>query len=564
MPSKPKHRFGFRLERHPPPRGGRWIQGQRSHPWVQALLLTFLSLGTDRLTCGYTVKSPEVRATVEKAMAFLESPAADETRNGGKVLIGLAFLKNGAPASHPRVEAARAAAVAEFPPNAYAERLSADVYTTGLSIVFLVTLEPTAGGSTSGSVRKALEYLRFRQKEHGGWGYIDRPAGDNSMTQYAVLASWEAAQVGYEIPLQSIESVLLWLSRVQDPSGGFPYHGKIAPGPTLIQQEMVRPGVTMAGLGATYICADLLGMSALAREREERGLPPALKEVRSGRGNRIEPRQIKEVLARGQQWIAKHYTRPDRVELWVYYYLYALERYGSFREAVEGIKDPEPKWYNEGVDFLRRMQKPDGSWTSIAPVDKPGMETSFAVLFLLRSSQRSIQKARDYGAGTLVGGRGLPNDAAQLTVRDGRVITKPLLGPAEQMLGAIDALDLAEGHEGLDELAELPLEETRALVSRHQEKLRQLAGGATPEARMAALRTLAKTRNLDHVPLLISALRDPDPRVAVTADDGLRWLSRQLGGEKLSQNPSEGERKQAVDRWKAWLLAVRPDAQFED
>ena len=48
---------------------------------------------------------------------------------------------------------------------------------------------------------------------------------------------------------------------------------------------------------------------------------------------------------------------------WTFYYLYAYERYASFRELAEGRTDKEPAWYNDGARFLLKKQEDNGSWT---------------------------------------------------------------------------------------------------------------------------------------------------------------------------------------------------------
>jgi len=515
---------------------------------------------------AFTPNSPEVKQAVAKAVKFLESPAATDHRTGAMALAGLAILKSGGAADHPKVVAAVQAISAEVAKSRDPSHLTMDIYSTGFSIIFLVTLQPASVGPQAGLVQQLLASLRARQKPHGGWGYPDKPTGDTSMTQYGVLSSWEAAQVGYPVASDSIERVTLWLIRTQDPSGGFGYQGQVPMGPTLIRQSDVRVSVSVAGLGSAYICADLLGLSELSKQREAK-LPPALKELRSQtmrRSHAIDARALRELMARGNQYMATRMA--PEMDRFVYYYLYGLERYWSFREAMEGKSEPEPAWYNDGVRFLLRYQKENGSWDAEAGASGcgPVPDTGFGILFLVRSSRRSIERARDFGSGVLIGGRGLPRDAQQLVVRGGQVVNKPLLGPAERLLASIDDVEDLEADSDLEGLAELGTDDVRTLVSRHGEKLRRLAGSGSPEARAAALRTLAKARNLDHVPVLIYALRDPDPRVVREAEEGLRWISRRIGGQRLPDTPSEAERQQAIKAWKAWYLAIRPDAQFEE
>ncbi len=528
--------------------------------WLRPLAAVAVVLLTARCACAWTSDSPEVKQAVSRAIQFLESPKGFDSRVGAQALVALAILKNGATASHPRVTEATRAIVSTVGQVSDVTKLTLDIYSTGLSIILLTTVEPTSSNVYSPTVVKLLAYLYWRQKTHGGWGYPEQATGDTSMTQYGVLCNWEAAQAGYQVSSASIESVAFWLLRTQDPSGGFGYQGNVAPTATPVPQSDVRISLSAAGLGSTYICYDLLGFSALAKEREAK-LPPALKEIRakSSHESRLDPRLFQEVQARGNQYLASHQSPVQGP--YVYYYLYALERYWSFREAAEGTHEPEPLWYNEGARFLLANQTPDGTWAAGCGAVP---DTAFGILFLLRSSKKSIERARDYGAGILVGGRGLPRDAADLEVRAGKVVKKPLLGPAEHLLSSIDDAEDLNEDDPLDLLAELPVEETRSLVSRHAEKLRQLAGGGLPEARVAALHTLAKTRNLDYVPLLIYALRDPDLRVVREAEQGLRLMSRRIGGDRLPDVPSDNDRQRAIKAWKEWFLAIRPDALFED
>lgn len=528
--------------------------------WLLPLAAVAVTLSTVRTVAALTPESPEIKEAIARGIQFLESPAGNDSRVGAQALLGLAILKNGAELNHPRVVEAIRSITAAATHGSDATQIAVDVYSVGLSVIFLVTVDPKSSGPYSPLVTRLLANLRSRQKPHGGWGYPERPTGDTSMTQYAVLCTWEAAQAGYDVSLDSIEAVAAWLLRTQDPSGGFGYQGNVTTTAALVPQSDVRASLSAAGLGSSYICYDLLGFSALAKQREAK-LPRALKEIRAknARRTRLDPRSFHELQARGNQYLANS-SMPAKGG-YAHYYLYALERYWSFREAAEGTTEAEPGWYNEGARFLLANQTAQGAWSGDCG---PVADTAFGVLFLLRSSKKSIERARDYGAGTLVGGRGLPHEAGQVVVRGGKVLNKPLLGPAERLLSSIDDADDVEADDELESLVALPLEETRNLVSRHAVKLRQLAGSAQPEARVAALRTLAKTRNLDYVPLLIYALRDSDLRVVREAEEGLRLLSRRIGGERLPELPNDTDRERAIAAWKQWFLVIRPDAQFEE
>ena len=91
-----------------------------------------------------------------------------------------------------------------------------------------------------------------------------------------------------------------------------------------------------------------------------------------------------------------------------------------------------------------------------------------------------------------------------------------------------------------------------------------LIEGVPGLAKTLSVTTLAKTRELDYVTVLIFALTDPDPRVVWKARDGLRFTSRKFTGFGLPDQFSEQERRDVITQWKEWYLSIRPDAEFLD
>ena len=69
------------------------------------------------------------------------------------------------------------------------------------------------------------------------------------MTQYCVLGAWEASHYGFTISQPMMENVAIWLLKIQDPNGGFPYQGKPSDSYELISQESIRHSTTSASLG---------------------------------------------------------------------------------------------------------------------------------------------------------------------------------------------------------------------------------------------------------------------------------------------------------------------------
>ncbi|MGA2064979.1 MAG: HEAT repeat domain-containing protein [Thermoguttaceae bacterium] len=530
------------------------------------VLLIFGGVGRRQAAVALTPESPKVKQAIEKGVKFLESKAADDRRVGARALVGLVLLKNHADAKHPCIQEAVAAiqsAVKGREPAA----VGLDIYSGGLAVIFLVTLDSSRYAA---EITCLLEFLKTKQKAHGGWGYPDKPTGDTSMTQYGVLSAWEATQAGCKVSQDAIEAVTIWLLKTQDPSGGFGYQGNLAPGTALVKQTEVRHSMVAAGAGSLYICADLLGLTPRAEKRDE-NLPSALKEVKAKQPppaapnlkRNIDPRRVREAESRGNRWLGSHHNMRLK-DWWTYYYLYAYERYASFRELAEGRTDKEPRWYTEGAQFLIRNQAEDGSWiTKDSPSSKTA-DTAFATLFLLRSSKKSIEKAYGYGESTLVAARGLPKETTNVSVARGKVLPVPQWASAAELLPILGKPDDAAFEQGIAALAELPSREAGILAAKHADVLRRLVADRWPQARIAAVRALGNSGNLDQAPALIYALGDPDMDVAYEACEALRRLTRSPGAGLLGRPLTEARRTEEIRHWKDWYLTVRPDAELDN
>jgi hypothetical protein len=536
---------------------------------VLALVIVHLA-GQPSIVFALSPDSPQVKAAVQKGLKYLS--AQDDARTGARALAAMALAKNDAPANHPVIQRAVRHIRGELANNEGDFNGSEQIYHMGLALIFLA--------STDGDMyRKEIDQLVARlvraQKPHGGWGYPNQGTGDTSMTQYGVLGFWEADRAGANTPWQSWERVGSWLLRTQDPGGGFGYQG-IDPGHfNLVKQDEVRQSLSAAGLGSLYICADQFGLNSSGqakKDEKEKPLPSALKPVKSkdtarqGRKpDNVDATRVKNAMGLGNRWFDKNFTtNPSQ---WQHYYYYAYERYRSFRELAEGDSPEEPKWYTDIANQLLRTQGTDGSWTG-----QTGsvVDTAFSVLFLSRSTKKSIVKA--LGAGTLVGGRGLPTDADKVAMRLGNVVRKPLSGPADKLLSIMENSQDPDFLAAVEGFAEKTLEPDDAQLPEHLVRLKKLAGGDSPAARAVALRALAATGDLNHAPLLIFALQDSDWGVVRAARDGLRRLSRkfeQLGPEipyqeDYDRDHIETQRRKAIEAWKAWYRSVRPEYVFED
>ncbi|WP_172992052.1 hypothetical protein [Lacipirellula parvula] len=520
---------------------------------LYAALFSF-ALAVPRGAHAYTPESPEVVALIDKGLKYLEANSHPEV--GGQCLIALAFLKRGMPADHPKIEEA-----VEWCRRSVTEEQQRNyIYGKCIAIIFLTELDAVKHRDL---INEYLKQLKDHQKEHGGFSYKGVPTGDTSQTQYAALAYWELLNHGISPDADSVQRCLNWIMRTRDPSGVWGYQG-IDPGNFTLVEQPDKPGVSMAaaGMSGTLILGNLVGILKPPQEANLTAagdeLPDALKRVETSKTARaptlprgsIEPQRVTECVAAGSAWFDKNFT--FEVHEYKSYYLYSIERFRSFQEYLDGTATEEPEWYNQGVEILKKSQQPEGCWS-----DESGnaCATAFSVLFLLRSTQKSIEAS--LGEGTLVGGRGLPRDLSKMKLRGGKLIVEHKTTEADQLMGMLEDSNSAALDELLDSPAALSVDNVTAADAR---RLQQVVKSGPAGARIMAVRALSQLRDVEYAPTLIFALTDPDRRVVREARDGLKSVSRRFEGYGPSDNFEDPERRAAIERWKEWYRTVRPDA----
>lgn len=519
---------------------------------------TLLWINVPRIAYAVTPESPEVRAVIEKGLKYLEQKS--DERLGGKCLIALAFLKNGASEDHKRVVEALAACKER---TAEVIRVE-DMYSNGLAIIFLSELDPVKHRDL---IERFAGVLRARQKAHGGWGYDAYLTGDTSQTQYATLAYWQLMQSGIAPAVESVEAGANWLLRTQDPSGGWGYQGEDPGSYALKKQERVTLSMLSAGLGSTLIFANVLGTlnpgdspqqgEMMSVEQEE--VPKALREANSKNvkkiktlsGGNLDKQKVIEAVSRGQKLFETRFNE-FRSSEYPLYVLYSIERYKSFEEFLTGQSEEEPRWYNEGFQFIKEKQAEDGSLN--CPSGQP-CATAFAILFLVRSTQKSIRM--HLGEGTLVGGRGLSADLSRMKVKKGRLVKERKSTDVDNLLAMLEG----DQNEELDALLGDAIEiDVKTLGPDEARRLEQLIRTGSAETRLVAVDAIGRLRDLDYVPSLLYALTDPDKRVVRSARDGLEFVSRRFDGFGPPDNFTETERYDALDKWKTWYRGIRPNS----
>jgi hypothetical protein len=383
-----------------------------------------------------------------------------------------------------------------------------------------------------------------------------------------MLGMWMAQKVAkLDVPLEAQEACAGWLMRTQSPSGGWGYQGKDPGTLTRIDQSPITLSLSAAGCGSLYIAADLLQVTKSAVDQKER--PGPFKQIESAGGPRVDkkgpltktldPAVINQYLKTGDGWFRGNYN--IEANNWQHYYMYALERYEAFKDLADGKWTAEPKWYNDGVNLLKRTQNADGRWDG---QDSPDIATCFAILFLLRSTQQAIGNVADLGSGEQKGGYGLPPDVSDIQDNGNGGIVDKNQGSIDQVLDILKTGDSPETLRMLEQAQAVKLDGDVARRQSQIDDLRKVVSAGEPDSRVAAVRMIGRVRGLANVPTLLYALTDPHVPVVIEADKALRFVSRKIDGVGLPEEPTGEDIKAVQAAWKAWYFSVKPDAELLD
>lgn len=175
---------------------------------------------------------------------------------------------------------------------------------------------------------------------------------DNSLVQFAVLGLHAAARHGVEVPRETWQQVAQMMRERQGEAGGWGYVGP-----------------TSAPTGS-MTCASTY---ALTVARYHLGEKSPAEDV---------------AIERGLGWLAPQFAaakNPGGGSANLYYYLYSVERLGRTLET-EFIGEHE--WYPMGAKYLLSVQQENGSWHDETAENRVDLTTSFAILFLSRSTPK--------------------------------------------------------------------------------------------------------------------------------------------------------------------------------
>lgn len=257
-----------------------------------------------------------------------------------------------------------------------------------------------------------VERQMHTNNEHrGGWSYVgnrqEAERADNSNSQFALLALFEAELAGFRIDDAVWNAAEDYWLRMQNEDGSWGYRS------SSLNAEGFPSGygtgsMTCAGISALAICS---GVREAARARIEGERAYCCQDSED---------EIAVRISRGLNWLGKHFsvkTNPGRAagsDSYFFYYLYGLERVGRLTaNRFVGQSD----WYREGAEaLLRRKGVLSDFWNAQKDfANNNSVTTSFALLFLSKGRWPTLVSKLRYGEDDYWNEH--PNDLAHLTQR---------------------------------------------------------------------------------------------------------------------------------------------------
>jgi hypothetical protein len=359
------------------------------------------------------VTDQQVRAAIERGVAFLKKVRDDDGLYTGQYQRGYPFGETAM-----ALLALRYAGVGTTDP-AFDEpfkRMSKyrgnQVYVNSLIAQVLAAIpKDKHTQATRMAMREQAAWMGSAQLANGMWTYHNPNqgqtgsrfvgSGDNSNTQFAMMALWQLNTAGAEPNLNVLKKCEKHFLETQLADGGWGYTKPVAM-PGLTGGRVVSastPSMTATGLATMYIFMDVLHVRDGGNCRTRRLAPGGQNQYWDRRiasaTDCVEAGLDKWFAGRAKQEAARA-SRPGMplrpfITMYDLYYLYSIERIG----AASGQKYlGHIDWYAAGAKLLLDTQNEDGSWgyTYTAPAQLrinqaanwPIIDTSFAILFLAK------------------------------------------------------------------------------------------------------------------------------------------------------------------------------------
>jgi hypothetical protein len=256
-----------------------------------------------------------------------------------------------------------------------------ETYAVALQTLALAMLSPAADRAILERNVAWLEASQVKRgRASGAWSYGRKPdgeSGDNSNSQFALLALHEAARVGVKVRDDTwLRAQEYWVGCANaDGSWGYTMGNMAGSG-----------SMTCAGIASVWITVEHVGAAAARAAGDNVAC--------CGGGASPKP------LERGLNWLGRRFSVVENPgtggQTWLFYYLYGLERVGRFT-ARRFIGDAD--WYLEGARMFVGIQN---GFTGEFPgtrIEDPMVATSFALLFLAKGRRPVIVAKSRHGPG---------------------------------------------------------------------------------------------------------------------------------------------------------------------
>lgn len=338
---------------------------------LPALLVLAVSSTLSPLPAKAEVTAEEVLAAIDRGRDYLlRNQGADGSwgeypgsPGGQTALVALALVNSGLEPDAPAIQRAL-----RYLRQPGLNRPMA-TYSIALQTMVFAAASPVEDRQRIAEYVAWLEQTQMKDNNAGMWAYGDRGGvGDNSNTQYAMLALRDAEEVGIQVNPNTWRLADRHWRSSQHPDGAWSYArgGGLGRGPS--------GSMTVAGIASTIIAR---GKLHDGKERIVNGRPEDCGQYRKD-----------DSLERALQWMGRSFSvrRNPGDGNWLLYYLYGLERAGrlSGHRFFYGRGNDKYDWYRQGADMLVREQDNlTGLWRGNGPGESnPVVGTSFALLFL--------------------------------------------------------------------------------------------------------------------------------------------------------------------------------------
>jgi hypothetical protein len=309
------------------------------------------------------ITAEKVREAIERGVAYLEREQREDGSwpdpvgypGGITAICTLALLNSGVPAQDKHVQDA----------VNYLRKIKPErTYSTALQTMVFCAAEPSTNLPL---IKRNAIWLEEKQKRTGpytgAWAYPEAE-GDNSNSQFALLALHEAERVGVKVSDRTWELAHKYWLDCQNPNGSWGYK----------PQTGGTGSMTCAGIAAMVITSDRLSRGDAEADGD--------RVLCCGQQKDNGP------LERGLNWLGRNFmvhTNPGMRgnQSWLFYYLYGVERTGRLtNQRLLGGHD----WYREGAELLVSLQDElSGYWKGTGHAeDDPHLGTSLALLFLAK------------------------------------------------------------------------------------------------------------------------------------------------------------------------------------